>query len=448
MRLNRSPNAFRVVRLSNELQQEFGLPSLICADPEGLPFLEGQAFRTWLIEENACQRTTATKYLTILLPFLTFLWFRSPRPRFTDPANQIRPQIRDYLRDKLGCGVRPHPNGNLIVTVPKLVTQTSVRLYLVALRRFYECAIQKGWYRDVNPLQWRQHLIGTEREFAPHMPPASGMALPDPRSGRMPESYFCLVSGEWRPQIIEDPQLPTRLLAGFTYGRDELITRILFQSGARVGEVLSLTLGDWRCRGLRDRSLAKSKGSAGDRVKEIWWSTETAQRLRRYVETERRHCDATGRGLDDLPDSAPLFLATTGDAYQYAAFYFHWRRACAHAGLQVHPHQARHWFVTMALRYLQTVSDGDPRAAHRQGLITYMNWKNPETLQAYDHHLRHTEFAATHKALMELIEGSSAGPGSVKPTEVPRPSPENLPSEIVERLNRLLDDQEAPDDSH
>ncbi len=144
--------AFRPVYLSDELRQEFGLPSLICADPKGRPFPEGHAFREWLIEENACQHATADKYLTILLPFLTFLWFRSPRLHFTAPADQIRVQIREYLPDKLDCGVRPHPKGNFIVTVPKVVTQTSVRLCLVALRRFYDCAILKGWYADVNRL--------------------------------------------------------------------------------------------------------------------------------------------------------------------------------------------------------------------------------------------------------------------------------------------------------
>ena len=76
--------------------------------------------------------------------------------------------------------------------------------------------------------------------------------------------------------------------------------------------MLGLTLGDWRCRGLRDRVVAMSKGSHGDRVKEIWWSSETAQMLRRYVETDRRRCDPSDTGLGDLLDSAPLFVTDEG----------------------------------------------------------------------------------------------------------------------------------------
>lgn len=441
-----SPQIFRSVRLPDELRQEFGLPPIICANPEGLPFSEGQAFRAWLIDENACQPTTADKYLNVLLPFLTYLWLRSPRLLYTAPPEQIRHHVRDYLREKLGCGVRPHRSGNFIVTVPTTVTQASVRLYLVALRRFYDCALLNGWYADLNPLLWQKRLVASELEFTPRMPPQSGMTLPEPKRGRVPATYFCLVTGDWNPQILDDPLLPKRLLAAFTYHRDQLIARILFQSGARVGEVLALTLGDWRGCGLRDRALAMSKGSGGARVKEIWWSTETAYLLRRYVETDRRHCDPTGGGLDDLPDSAPLFVTDQGNAYHYRAFYYHWRQACAKAELRVHPHQARHWFVTMALHYLQTSLEGDQREAHREALIRYMSWKNPETLQAYDHHLRRTEFAATHAALIQLVEGKPIEAWAQEPDMGSRVNPGGLPAEMVERLNQLLDNEEESHD--
>jgi hypothetical protein len=56
-------NRFRSVRLSQALRSEFGLSEIICADPNGMPFLEGQAFRTWVIDENACLPATADNYL-------------------------------------------------------------------------------------------------------------------------------------------------------------------------------------------------------------------------------------------------------------------------------------------------------------------------------------------------------------------------------------------------
>ncbi len=434
-------HTFRVVELGDELQRELSLPRFICADPDGQPFPEGQAFRAWLIEENACQLATADKYLKTILPFLTFLWFSSPPLRYTAPFDQIRSRIRDYLKEKLGCAVRPHRQGNFVVTVPRPVTQQSVRLCLVTLKRFYEFVIAKGSYTDANPLLWSKRLIPFERDFIPSMPPESGLTLPDRKRGRVPETYFCFVAGDWKPHILDDSTLPGRLIPGFTTCRDQLIARILFQSGARISEVLGLTLGDWRRHDLRDRALAMNKGSQGERVKEIWWSGETAILLRHYVQSYRRQSDVLGRGLDELPNSAPLFITDAGDTYTYFAFYYHWRNACAKAGLKIHPHQARHWFVTTALRRIRTLPDPIKREAHRQALISYMKWKSPETIRAYDHHLRLAEFTSIHAALAQLVE---AKPAKIAPQSMraePHETVGNTPTEMWDHLNQLLDER-------
>ena len=440
MRYPANLHTFRVVALSDEHQKEFKLPRFICAEPDGQPFLEGQVFRAWLIDENLCQSATADKYLKTLLPFLTFLWFSSPPLRYTAPFNQIRSRIRDYLKEKLGCAVRPHRQGNFVVTVPQPVTQQSVRLCLVVLKRFYEFAISKGWYTDANPLLWSKRLMPSERHFIPAMPPESGLTLPDRKRGRMPDTYFCFRAGEWEPRILDDATLPGRLIPGFNLQRDQLIARILFQSGARISEVLGLTMGDWRHHGLRDRALAINKGSLGERVKEIWWSSETAILLRRYVENERREFDPSSRGLDELPDNAPVFVTDAGTAYTYFAFYYHWRQACTKTGVKVHPHQARHWFVTTALRRIQTLPDSTKREAQRQALISYMKWKNPETIRAYDHHLQLTEFSSIHATLAQLVEGKSAQTQSPSEVATSRLGASNIPREMWDHLNQLLDE--------
>ncbi len=431
---------FRVVQLSDDHQKEFNLPRFICVEPDGQPFLEGQAFRTWLIEENLCQSTTADKYLKTLLPFLTFLWFSSPPLRYTAPFDQIRSRIRDYLKEKLGCAVRPHRQGNFVVTVPQPVTQQSVRLYLVTLKRFYEFVISKGWYTDANPLLWSKRLMPSEYEFIPSLPPESGLTLPDRKRGRMPETYFCFMAGDWKPHILDDATLPGRLIPGFDLQRDQLIARILFQSGARISEVLGLTMRDWRHHGLRDRALAINKGSLGERVKEIWWSSETAILLRQYVQNERRESDPLQRGLDELPDNARVFITDAGDAYTYFAFYYHWRNACLKTGVRVHPHQARHWFVTTALRRIQTLPDSTKRDAQRQALISYMKWKNPETIQAYDHHLQSTEFTSIHAALAQLVEAKPERIAQQSSHTAPPETVADIPTEMWDHLNQLLDE--------
>ena len=224
-------NRFRIVKLADDLQKEYGLPKLICADPDGLPFWEGGAFYTWVIE-NACEPATACNYLNAVLPFLTFLWNGPPSLQYTAPVEQIRNRVRDYLKERLGCAVRPHRNGNYLVKISKTLTATSACLFLTALRRFYYCARLKGWYTDVNPFEWFTPLDAPGHELKLKMPPRSGLTLPDDKRGRMPGTYFCVVADDWHPHIIDDPRLRQQLLPAFTRTRDRVIARILFDSGA------------------------------------------------------------------------------------------------------------------------------------------------------------------------------------------------------------------------
>lgn len=431
-------NRFRSVKLSPDAQKEFGLPELICADPESMPFFEGEAFYRWMTDENACEPATAINYLHAILPFLTFLWESSPSLRYTESAETIRNRVRDYLKDRLGCVVRPHRNGNFTV---KAVTTPSARLFLTALRRFYFCATLKEWYSKVNPLEWSANLM-PGREFELRMPAKSGLALPRERKGRSPDTYFCIVSGDWHPQVIYDPEetLPGRLLPHFAQLRDRLVARILFESGARISEVLSLTVGDWRKLGLGTRTLATDKGAHGERVKEIWWSTGMVQLLRNYFNQDRRYCDRTGRSLADLPDSAPLFITVKGDRYAYDAFYANWQQACDRAEIKITPHQVRHWYVTRALRRIDASSlDPGKRDAYRQALIAYLGWHSPETIKTYDHHLRQLDFGPLHAELARLDEKTKDVPVQTNLEAEKDQCAKNIPNELKQLLARALE---------
>lgn len=434
---------FRIVKLPLELQTEFNLPELICADADGLPFPEGQTFYRWLVEDDACEPSTARNYLNLILPFLTYLYGNDRPFLYTASTQQIREQVRVYLKEKLSCVVRPHRGGNYTIPATKTVTLSTVRLFLTALNRFYTCAILKGWYADANPLVWTTRIV-PEREFQPHMPPESGLTLPDDHRGRIPDTYFCVIAGHWRPQVLDDPNLPKQLLAGFTCLRDQLITRMLFESGARIGEVLGLMAGDWRRREQGERALAPNKGSHGARVKEIWWSSATAQSLCHYLNTDRRACDPLGRSWKDLPDEAQLFVNDEGKPYTYPAFYAHWRHACRSVGLKVTPHQARHWFVTMALHKFATLGS-EPRQVARQSLIAYMGWRNPETIQAYDHHIRREDFATTHAALVRLVESGQADTApAVSANASASEDVTVIPTELWDQLSGWLDEAQEP----
>ena len=336
--------------------------------------------------------------------------------------------------------MRPHRNGNLIVQRSGTITATSARLFLTALKRFYQFALLKGWYADANPMVWTTRLTMPEPGFKPKVPPRSGLTQPDDRKARVPDTYFCMVAADWQPRIIDDPHLRQLLLPAFAHTRDRIIARILFDSGARISEVLGLTLADWRRLGQRERAWAMNKGSRGERVKEIWWSAETAQLLRDYINQERHLCDGTGRGLDTLPDSARIFVTNDGHPYTYKAFYANWQRTCARVQLKITPHQLRHWYVTMALGFIAALPDETKRAAYRQSLIAYMGWRNPETIQVYDHHLRQLHYAPIHAALARL--GEPASSMSTRSASAPHdPEPSRRLNAISAEMERWLGQQ-------
>jgi integrase len=122
--------------------------------------------------------------------------------------------------------------------------------------------------------------------------------------------------------------LPYRIYqAGDSKGwrlRDEVITRFMFETGARISEILELTVGDYRKRSDIHELAATNKGSFKRRIKFIRISPETLKLLIKYVNSERRQFASTQVKFNDLPDGEPLFLSARGTPYTYSAFYSNW----------------------------------------------------------------------------------------------------------------------------
>jgi len=118
----------------------------------------------------------------------------------------------------------------------------------------------------------------TAQDEPPQMPERSGVVPPrSKQKQRLSDSYFKLEKEDWVPQIIDDPALPALILAGGErlkhWGdRERCVTRILFESGGRISEVVGLSLGDWIARGMLQEVNTFSKGSYGKRVKFLRFS--------------------------------------------------------------------------------------------------------------------------------------------------------------------------------
>jgi len=365
--------------------------------------------------------STSLTYLHALLPFFAFVDRELDRGRgdrrWDAPPADVCRIVEAYLVDQHRCLVRSHRAGFQLVSLTA-GTRSTIRIFLSALKLFYRVMQMQGAYAFANPLEdpVRIATAGAEERFDsddawPRMPEISGVVAPR-RPRRLSDSYFKLVGSTWVPKVVDDPTLPARVLAGGRglprWGlREECVTRLLFESGGRVSEVTGLTLGDWLARGLLQEATTFSKGSHGRRVKFLRFSSDTAKLLRRYVDGERRRLDPRNLMCPVLLEpasrqrpeilAAPLFLTArrtplTPKHYRENA----WTPACAAAGIDADVHQARHWYVTMAVRQIYETATTDAEVKRRlRELIEYMKWRRgAQTLDAYEHYfdaVRHAE---------------------------------------------------------
>jgi site-specific recombinase XerD len=340
--------------------------------------------------------------------------------------SQVRHAIRQYLTVAAECriSIRPDTLGVKASYINASAgTRINVGLLLVALKKLYDVLHDHGLYPFANPLvheaarQTMDVVRRQQREAmraatgrAP-MPPISGVDAP-PSDFRLSENYFRLVRTQWQPRSIDDPDFPRAVYAaGQAYGwslREQCITRTLFESGARVSEVVALTAGDWAVSQFLNRFRACNKGSHGRRVKMLVVSHQTATLYRRYfddaqhgrcaVDPERLTCRELihlARRSPARLDQVPIYLTKRGTSMTAKLFRDHyWTPALRAAGLDADPHLARHWFVTNALRHVERGARDDAALARRkQELIQYMAWRSGEqTLRAYEHVERSNSF--------------------------------------------------------
>ena len=157
--------------------------------------------------------------------------------------------------------------------------------------------------------------------------------------------------------------------------RDEIITTMLFQTGARAREVVELTFGDYRARDDKGEFATFNKGSHGKRTKYLKVDNDTLKLLDRYIHGERKKVDKSGLKMNDIPDEAPIFLNQYGNPYTYDAFLKNWLYIIEKAEIKINIHKTRHWFVTRSIRMIrEKYRDKTEQAEAIERLRIYMNW--------------------------------------------------------------------------
>ncbi len=397
---------FHIVRRPEGIMSQF---EVLVADGRGCPHLPLTRLYQRLLQELS--RGAARTYLMALLPYFSFLeidnWRRQRNDRWDSPPECVREAVRDYLLQHLHCKVRRHGAYELVALSAQ--SPSTVRVFLSALKWFYTSARYAGEYSHehplTNPVVHILHEADQEMETwtraRPKMPPESGVE--EPRQKHSSDNYFRLVNQEWTPEPIDDPALHSRLVAGFTQAhlsrRDQIVIRMAYESGARITEILTLTVGDWRKRGAGREAAACNKGSHGRCVKVIRFSAETAKLLHGYVHEDRPRFDPLFQSFAQVCDQDPLFLSARRKPYGYPAFIPHWEWLCEVIGIDLNIHGLRHWHVSQMMRLIHEVAETPGEVERRkEEMVRYMAWRSPDTLKAYEHY-----FQAIHHAQMQDI---------------------------------------------
>ena len=365
---------------------------LLVVDVKGNPHLPLTQFydkaKQWL------SQGTARTYLNSLLPYFTYVatdaWRKQRGDQWDSPPEDVQQCVRDYLMYRLGCQVRPKETYALVSLTAQ--SPNTVHIFLSALKLFYTVMLQQGRYAYLHPsLDASTRLLReVEREEGMgryRMPQISGVEEPSMLSPS--ENVFRLKKEDWAVQPVEDPELGRKLVQSFTKAglglRDQIVVRMALETGARIREILQLTLGDWRALGCNQEVRALNKGSRGRRVKRLRFSSTTARMLRHYLNIERAKLDLEERRLEQLVDSDPLFLSQRHKPYDYEAFKPHWKKLCQVAQISLNIHGMRHWYTTQAIRAIALTAQTEAEIVLRkEELVRYMAWRSPETLKTYE----------------------------------------------------------------
>jgi len=445
---------------------------------DGLPDINLTVFANWL--RHSLSESSIPLYLREILSLINW--------SATDPVvqsrgwqllgspTQSRNVIRQYLcvaaKCKLTtrtdtCGLKVtyvnQPQGSAI----------NIRILLAALKRLFEVLSSNGLYPHHNPLihedatrvrdQLRQNYRQAVQAIEQRAPmPAKSGVDPPASDLRLSENYFRYINNEWVPRTVDDVDFPNLVYAaGKEYGwslRELCATRTLFESGARISEICSLTASDWSFSHFTNRFRASNKGSHGKRTKVLVVSSPTAKLYRRYFESFRDSNKGSSaltirkltKLLSDNPErlaETPLFLTARGTQMTAKLFRdYYWTPALKAAGIDADPHQGRHWFVTNALRNIEQLAKTEADLIRgKQELIQYMAWRTGErTLATYDHIQREGQFLGKleiiHKKMKRRETAFVDSPKRKAPSQMVETPPETLDDDLSFMLGEDDDD--------
>jgi site-specific recombinase XerD len=378
--------------------------------------------------EPGPDRTRQT-YLGMLFPVMGFFLERGYV--WNDSPEQVRTYLVEFLRERLTCRMQPDQDREGYWIEPSKtspLSKSGLGVLLAAIKDFYRVMRDAGYYVYPSPMtshlleQWRRErarLIGSSGA-----PDHAGIRSESwEESRRHPVAYFRQGKRkQWQPKIaLESAEVRERmweaLVSMTTHAptqRDKVVLLLLRHTGARLHEILGMTVGGYRKAAGPLNALVVNKGSLGREEKLITFLDTDEEELLKYIRGERAQYDSLGRTqLVDLDDSDPLFLTARRKPYADAAFRYHWHQLMQQAKKRFQvsftPHAVRHLFVTQHLVWIKQEAGDDREEQQRlkAGLVHIMGWHSRETLRIYDHSFSLQEAVHTLHAFQRKAESQA-----------------------------------------
>jgi len=455
---------------------------VVCLDAAGRPVPAPMEWYRIRAERNE-PRSTSDTYLAHILAVLTH--FQEQGIRWNDEPEVVRATFVHFLRHKLALKVgRDELDGwRYQATAKTPIAPSTINVTRAALKNFYGVMAEEevGLYPYANPLESQVLKELNRVRDAAH---ARGELPADTTRGtrsaapwRQPSAFVrAKQQHDWQPDarisardvlagifavveaVVADPGLPER---------DRAILLLLRYTGPRAFEPTTMTVGGYRARGRVGLVKVTNKGAQGRAAKLLAFEAQPRIQghLDRYLRDERPRWDRENRRrLADVGDGEPFFLTRRGDAYNYDALYYHWRRHYARhrrlCPLPISLHDIRHAFVTehlLRLREEQELNGHDVawRVERRRTFGTdIMGWSGEETIAVYDHAIDELEewgrVAAQQRgdAIVRHpgrplppppVAADAAIPSATEPTAAPAKG--GYSADILARINRYGTEQ-------
>src|SRR6266516_6212081 len=273
---------------------------LLIVDATGLPvFFLCEWYRR---QKDRNPSRTVDTYLDMMLPWAGFLLRHGYA--WNDQPDRLRAFLVEFFREDVACLVSPdntREDGLLIETTgASPLSKSSLGVLLAALTGLYETLIEAGYYAYQNPLR-SERMVTRKQE---HVRQVKNAGAPDHAGIRgeswretnraFPTNQFRQRRGKvWEPEVVLEPdavQERMRETIDFmalhaTFQRDQVILLLLRQTGARLSEVIEMTVGGYRNARKAGRALVKNKGSRGREEKTIYFTPTIERLLQQYIRT-------------------------------------------------------------------------------------------------------------------------------------------------------------------